>query len=98
MTKALAYKCIACDYTAAYSKLITACPNCGEEWLDLIYNLNEAAYTWQHELPHRERTIWRYFELLPLLDKRNIVSLGEGWTRCCGWRIWDRCWVVATFL
>jgi len=80
VTKTLSYKCIACGYTAEYTKLITACPNCGEEWLDLLYNLNEAAYTWLHELPHRERTIWRYFELLPLLDKHNIVSLGEGWT------------------
>jgi len=80
VTKTLSYKCIACDYTAEYAKLVSVCPNCGEEWLDIVYNLNEAAYTWQHELPHRERTIWRYFELLPLLDKNNIVSLGEGWT------------------
>jgi threonine synthase len=27
-----------------------------------------------------ERTIWRYAKLLPVFDKHNIVSLGEGWT------------------
>ena len=24
--------------------------------------------------------MWRYFELLPVLDRNNIVSLGEGFT------------------
>ncbi|PVY41376.1 threonine synthase [Pontibacter virosus] len=28
----------------------------------------------------REGTMWRYLELLPVLDKENIVSLGEGYT------------------
>ncbi|SFE44100.1 threonine synthase [Chitinophaga sp. CF118] len=27
-----------------------------------------------------EDSIWRYAKLLPVLDKHNIVSLGEGWT------------------
>jgi threonine synthase len=28
----------------------------------------------------RPATLWRYAELLPVLDEANIVSLGEGWT------------------
>lgn len=78
--KSFSYKCTTCNYTADYTKLIGACPQCGEEWLDLVYNLNESAYTWQRELPYRERTMWRYFELLPMHERRHIVSLGEGWT------------------
>jgi threonine synthase len=27
-----------------------------------------------------ERSLWRYRELLPVLDEKNIVTLGEGWT------------------
>jgi threonine synthase len=27
-----------------------------------------------------EQSIWRYAKLLPVFDKHNIVSLGEGWT------------------
>jgi len=27
-----------------------------------------------------EESMWRYFSLLPVFDKRNIVSLREGWT------------------
>lgn len=32
------------------------------------------------ELKQREGTMWRYKELLPVLDPENIVSLGEGFT------------------
>jgi len=28
----------------------------------------------------RERTIWRYQELLPVINYNNIISLGEGYT------------------
>ncbi|MEJ7913237.1 MAG: threonine synthase [Chitinophagaceae bacterium] len=31
-------------------------------------------------LLHREKTMWRYWEMLPLRDERNKVSLGEGMT------------------
>lgn len=80
MIKSLSYKCTSCGYTETYEKLLVSCPECGGEWLDLIYNLNEVAYAWQHELPQRDRTMWRYWELLPILDRRHIVSMGEGWT------------------
>ena len=29
---------------------------------------------------HREHTFWRYFEMLPILDKSNIVNIGAGMT------------------
>ncbi len=80
MTKTFFYKCAACNYIEEYTKLIGVCPACGKEWLDLVYNLDEAAYIWQRELPHRDRTMWRYWELLPLLYKDHIVTMGEGWT------------------
>jgi len=31
-------------------------------------------------LQGREHSIWRYREMLPVLNAKNIVSLGEGWT------------------
>lgn len=80
MTKSFAYKCNSCGYTDEYKKLVSICPECGGEWLELVYNLNETAYIWQHELPQRDRTMWRYWELLPMLDRKHIVSMGEGWT------------------
>jgi threonine synthase len=34
----------------------------------------------KEELAGRENSIWRYFEMLPVKDPANIVSLGEGFT------------------
>jgi len=78
--KSFLYKCIVCGYFKEYETLIGTCPECGEEWLEPIYDLDEAALIWRHELPGRDRTMWRYWELLPMLRKEHIVSMGEGWT------------------
>lgn len=80
MQKEFFFKCAICGYTQPYTTLITNCPNCEGEWLDPVYNLAETVSIWQDELPGRDRTMWRYWELLPLLDTRNIVTMGEGWT------------------
>lgn len=80
MSKSFSYKCAICGYTEEYKKLTGTCPACGEEWLEPLYNLDETALIWRHELPGRDRTMWRYWELLPLLNRENIVSMGEGWT------------------
>ena len=32
------------------------------------------------DISHRPPNMWRYFEMLPILDPSNIVSLGEGFT------------------
>jgi threonine synthase len=34
----------------------------------------------KNELANRGASMWRYFEMLPVLDEKNIVSLGEGMT------------------
>ncbi len=80
MTKSISYQCTNCNYTDKYTQLIGHCPQCGSEWLEPIYNLEEIATIWQQELPVRDRTMWRYKELLPILDEDHIVSMGEGWT------------------
>jgi threonine synthase len=45
------------------------------------YDLEGAkkAFT-KKDLLHREPTLWRYKELLPVRDEKNIISLGEGMT------------------
>lgn len=47
----------------------------------------EARYTaiddptdWLNKLPQRGPSLWRYHELLPIYDRSNIISLGEGAT------------------
>ena len=68
------------------------CRECGKEYeprfqyiciecfgpLDVVYslpsNLKNTTFA------SREKTYWRYFELLPIADKKNIVSLNAGLT------------------
>ncbi len=80
MTKSFSFRCNNCGHTEPYTRLIGVCPTCGGEWLEPIYNLDETAFIWQRQLPSRDRNMWRYWELLPVLDKSNIVTMGEGWT------------------
>lgn len=43
-----------------------------------IYSQNTQFTT--SALINRKMDMWRYFEMLPVLDKKNIISLGEGMT------------------
>ncbi len=45
------------------------------------YDLASAARTWRRDsLSGRVASMWRYRELMPLLDGEEPVTLGEGWT------------------
>jgi threonine synthase len=72
-----------------------ACPKCGKEYdhrkiqylcecgspLLVEYDLAQAGkYLTPELLKERPPNLWRYSELLPVLDPANIVSLGEGFT------------------
>ncbi|KYH38045.1 MAG: threonine synthase [Candidatus Bathyarchaeota archaeon B23] len=58
----------------------TVCPRCGKPLL-ARYDLERAVDLLDRgRLRGRDATLWRYLELLPVRDRRHIVSLGEGWT------------------
>ena len=46
----------------------------------LIAKYNSAARLLKQKLINRPPNMWRYFEMLPVKEKENIVSLGEGMT------------------
>jgi len=69
--------------------------NCGQEYsiteihqtckcgspLLVRYDLKEAKKHFSKEmLNEREKSLWRYRELLPVQEEKNIVTLGEGFT------------------
>ncbi|MGD8397630.1 MAG: pyridoxal-phosphate dependent enzyme [Anaerolineae bacterium] len=68
------------------------CPACGGEWLDARYDYgalsgdgSEGGGTlretnWLGQVAHRPFTMWRYWELLPLQNMENVLSMGEGGT------------------
>ncbi|MBD3173322.1 threonine synthase, partial [Candidatus Bathyarchaeota archaeon] len=73
-------ECTACGETHTADKVQTVCKKCGKP-LFAKYDLEKIKESLtRRDLVGREASLWRYFELLPVKDRRNIVSLGEGWT------------------
>ena len=47
--------------------------------LDVIYDFEKIKLT-KETIKNREKSLWRYFELLPLRNKNNIIDIGAGYT------------------
>ena len=74
---------------SAINKLV--CPNCGKHYSaseintyavccnqPLIVQYDLTTPFLKEQLQNRNHTMWRYFEMLPVKDEKNIVSLSEG--------------------
>ncbi|HEX5492062.1 MAG TPA: threonine synthase [Candidatus Udaeobacter sp.] len=73
-------ECTACGLEHDSSRLQNLCRSCGKP-LFAIVDLAAASRTMTREsLPGRERSLWRYREVLPLPSDVEPVSLGEGGT------------------
>ena len=71
--------CPKCKNTYSIEGIHQLC-SCGSPLL-VRYDLAKAKSKVSKEsLSGRESTLWRYHEFLPVLQKENIVSLGEGFT------------------
>jgi threonine synthase len=73
-------ECSFCGDKHDSNKIQTVCKKCGKPLfaryeLELIKDV-----VTRRELVAREASMWKYWELLPVKDRKNIVSLGEGWT------------------
>jgi threonine synthase len=73
-------ECSKCGTRHEADEVQTVCKECGKP-LFARYDLEAVreAVT-KRELVGREASMWRYWELLPIRDRKNVVSLGEGWT------------------
>jgi len=72
--------CLECGHEMAADVMAAACPQCGSQWLDARYDYAAVARLWPSALANRERSLWRYAELLPLLRPDPEITLGEGYT------------------
>ncbi len=74
MTK-VTLQCRECkkDYESVFKYI---CDDCFGP-LDVKYDFPSVS---KDTFANREQTYWRYFELLPIIDKSNIVSIGAGMT------------------
>jgi threonine synthase len=73
-------ECTACGATYDASQLHTLCPACSKV-LYARYDLETAKRSFKKEaLNTRKGGMWRWFELMPVRDEANVVTLGEGST------------------
>ncbi|MDK2901830.1 MAG: threonine synthase [Thermosediminibacterales bacterium] len=73
-------ECSKCNSTFNPDKAMQLCPICSSPLLvryDLIEVKNNLK---KEEVKKRKPDLWRYFELLPVKNENNKVSLGEGMT------------------
>ena len=71
---------MSCGRKLGADRPINTCTSCGSI-LSCVYDYEK---TKEHFLPSvvagREDSLWRYREVLPVLDQANVCSLGEGFT------------------
>jgi threonine synthase len=73
-------ECSYCGEKYAADKVQTVCSKCGKP-LFARYDLEKVKETVnKRELVGRVSSMWRYYEILPIRDRKNIITLGEGWT------------------
>ena len=78
----LKLRCVLCGAAYAPGEAEYTCPACGlDGTLDVLYDYEEAARTMTPKsLEKRERSLWRYREILPIDDENSIPPLSVGWT------------------
>jgi threonine synthase len=73
-------RCSVCGRQFDRNRLWNLCPDCHKPLL-AEYSLDLVAKALKkNELKNRPTNIWRYRELLPIINPRYQLSLGEGWT------------------
>lgn len=73
-------ECTQCNRTYNPKIYVKTCPNCNGI-LHITYDLDKIREEISlNDLERRTPGVWKYFEFLPVFDKSNIVSLGEGGT------------------
>ena len=73
-------QCTYCEGTFSADEPHRTCPDCAKV-LYPRYDLKAARSQLSREsLKGRSATMWRYFEVMPVRDEANVVTLGEGFT------------------
>jgi threonine synthase len=79
--KQIILECTYCGATTSLRDFHGACPSCGEVIVEARYDFDRIDVAdWLNALSHRRPHVWRYHEVMPIYDTKNIVSLGEGTT------------------
>ena len=70
-------RCSNCNKQFPISEIINVSPCCNQP---LLVEYDHQKTFLKEKLAGRENTLWRYFEMLPVKDPANIITLREGFT------------------
>ncbi|GHM99330.1 threonine synthase [Cytophagales bacterium WSM2-2] len=72
-------QCASCGRPFPHDQVNTfaSCEKCQKSPLLSVYDLSGVS---KEDIDTKERSMWRYAKVMPVLEKKNIVTLGEGWT------------------
>jgi threonine synthase len=73
-------ECTACGKTHSHAQAIRTCPACGKVLFARYDLLKARREITPKAFEGRDNSMWRFFELMPVLKQENVVSLGEGGT------------------
>lgn len=80
MSSTIIVECLDCEKTSTLSLTNSTCPHCGSSWLEARYDYAQIAVKFTDLIHNRPFDLWRYRELLPILEPNINLSLGEGGT------------------
>lgn len=72
--------CLECQHEMPADLSLVTCGKCNSPWLDARYDYDKVAALWPASVKERDRSLWRYGELLPISEPNPEISLGEGYT------------------
>ncbi|MBM4171213.1 MAG: threonine synthase [Ignavibacteria bacterium] len=73
-------ECGFCGEIYSKTKIWNLCIKCNKPLL-ARYDIESARNVFYKDvLKTRDKTLWRYFEMLPIDEQKNVLSLGEGFT------------------
>lgn len=79
-TRYLTLECVDCLKEFEFVHNRDLCPHCGSGWLRPVFDYERLAARAGEIFDGRIGCLWKYFDLLPIRDRANIVSMGEGGT------------------
>jgi threonine synthase len=71
-------QCSGCGKEYTHNEIHTFCPECQSPLLSIYDLQNALAHVDRDEISRRRKGMWRWSELLPVLNKENQIFLGEG--------------------
>ncbi|MFT3892828.1 MAG: threonine synthase [Anaerolineales bacterium] len=71
-------QCSGCGKEYSHHEIHTFCPECQSPLLSIYDLRNVLEHVDRDEISHRRKGMWRWSELLPVLNKENQIFLGEG--------------------